>query len=113
MADRIITPAAEGDDWSPMQEVVHGHDGLGEAAIEHRMDVEPVIDQVAAIAKATGGRSESGQLWHVGRIPYVVLMEYAKQRGIEWQDLMKPEYAPELMALLKANPKLSPTGGRA
>ncbi len=82
--------------------------------IERTQDVEPTLDAVAAEHSATGGKSDG--LWHVGSVPMVILVDYAKKRGLpdHWA-LLRPEYASELMALVTGRDfrRFSPTEGKA
>lgn len=83
----------------------------GDLHIEHVEDAQAAVDAVAAEHALTGGKSKSGLLWKIGVIPLTVLMEYGRIRGLprRWWD--HREYHDELKALVRANPRLSPTGG--
>jgi hypothetical protein len=102
------------DTFDGITETMHYDEAADTFTIARTADVQAVADDVAAKHSQTLGKCEMG--WHVGSIPMVTLFEYARQRGIAnpW-DLMKPEYAGELMRLCTDSDyrKFSPTGGKA
>lgn len=95
-------------------ETLHFDEAESTFTIKRAVDVEAVVEDVAAKHSQTLGKSDLG--WHVGSIPVVLLQEYASARGIAnmW-DLCTPAYADELMRLCQSSDyrKFSPTGGRA
>lgn len=97
-----------------MTETFHFDEQEQKFGLEYTADVQVVADDVAAKHSQTLGKSELG--WHVGSIPVPLLLQYAASRGISnpW-DLMKPEYAGELVRLCTDADyrKFSPTGGKA
>lgn len=87
-------------------------DTTGDLVIERVEDVQPVVDAVAQKASTTGGRSASGLMWHIGELPYAVWSAWGRMRGLPDNWVWRAEYAPEVVALVKANPRLSPTEGK-
>lgn len=50
--------------------------------VKRTQDVEPVLDLNKAQQAAGEGASKDGVFWHVGRIPTVVLENWAKEAGV-------------------------------
>lgn len=54
-------------------------------------DVEPLIDHLATLRSETDGKSASGELYHVGEIPMVVVEEYLTEAGITFHEFIKDD----------------------
>ena len=80
--------------------------------VEHVTDTKAVLDDVAQIRKTTGGKSKSGELWHVGSIDLTLWGIWAAQRGIPADGIYKPEYEAEVFRFITEHPLLSPTEGK-
>lgn len=68
----------------------HYHLGNNDGSItfEREQDCQPIIDEVQKIKQVTDGRSKTGDLVHVGRIPAVIVEKYCNSRGITFHDFI-------------------------
>jgi len=82
----------------------------GDLGIRRVQDVEPTVNAVRHEASISGGRGQS--MWHVGSLPYTVWHAYGVARGLPENWIYLHEYAGEVVKLIAANPRLSPTGGK-
>lgn len=75
-------------DIAPVATVFHTSGNEGNVTIERRQDCQPIIDDVARIRQVTNGKSISGDLVHVGRIPAIVIEKYCQLKGISFHDFL-------------------------
>ena len=87
-------------------------EATGDLVVERVEDAQATVDAVRDEHLETGGKSKSSLLWHIGELPYTVWSKYGRMRGLPDNWIYRGEYADELIALVKANPLLSPTGGK-
>lgn len=60
----------------------------GKLIIERVQDAAPILDDIANIRKLTDGKSKTGEMFHVGRIPSVVVELYCNTHGINLHEFM-------------------------
>lgn len=77
--DDILKPAG-------IDTIIHVDDG--NFAIERKQDTQPVLDQITDIKSQTNGISKTGDLYHVARIPSIVIEKYCNERGITFHDFV-------------------------
>lgn len=102
------------DEVDGVSEYISYDDAAETFSVERVVDLQSVVDDVAAKQTQTLGKTEFG--WHIGSLHPVLLMKYAKARGIaNFWDLLKPEYASEIVRLCQDSDyrKFSPTEGKA
>lgn len=58
---------------------------------QRAQDVEPLIDQLAELRNTTTGKSASGELYHVGDIPAVVIEQYLNENGVRWAEFIRDD----------------------
>lgn len=56
--------------------------------IERKADVQPVLDEIQKIRQVTDGRSKSGELIHVARIPAIAVEQYCNMVGITFREFI-------------------------
>lgn len=64
------------------------HVGDDKLAIERKYDAQPILDQVQQIKIHTNGISKTGDLYHVARIPSIVIEKYCNEVGITFHDFL-------------------------
>lgn len=82
----VSAPAA---DWGAGEEVATQmlmQDGA--LYVGRAQDVEPYIEHVAALRQDSDGKSKSGEMYHVGDIPYAVIEAYCNSAGVSFMDFM-------------------------
>lgn len=80
--------------------------------VEHVVDTKSLLEDVADIRKATGGKSQSGDMWHVGSIDLTLWGLWATERGIPVTGIYSPEYEKEVFRFITEHPLISPTEGK-
>lgn len=91
-------------------------DGGVDMRVSYSYDAEPTLKAVHNSHMETGGKSKTNELWHIGEIPVVLLMDMARRFGLDnYLELTKPEFMPYVVALCRDGDfrRLSPTGGKA
>ena len=58
---------------------------------QRSQDVEPLIEHLATLRNETTGKSESGELYHVGDLPMVVVEQYLNENGVTFHDFMRDD----------------------
>lgn len=58
----------------------------GGFTIERIADTQPILDEIKAIKDVTDGRSKSGDLVHVGRIPAIIIEKYCNESGVTFHE---------------------------
>lgn len=61
----------------------------GSLLIERVADVQGILDSAKELRNMGAGKSKSGDLYHVARIPFVFIEKYCNEKGIsyeEWQN---------------------------
>lgn len=76
--------AIDGLKPSGIDTILHLNDG--DMVIERTADAQPILDEIKAIKYVTEGKSKSGDLYHVARIPKMVIEKYCKDCGITFHD---------------------------
>jgi hypothetical protein len=61
----------------------------GKLIIARSADVSPIIDDVKQIKSVTDGKSKSGDMYHLGRIPAIVIEQYLNQHGVTYRDFLQ------------------------
>lgn len=115
-ASGLVSTAINADGLTETAVYENRSDGGLDVRVEYAMDVEPVLKSIHAEHMETGGKSKSGELWHVAEIPIPLLMGLAAKLGLRsFYELTKPEYSQYLMAMVRDSDfrHLSPTGGKA
>lgn len=77
--DDVLKPAG-------IDTIIHVDDG--NLAIERKQDAQPILDQIADIKTQTSGISKTGDLYHVARIPSIVIEKYCIDRGINFHEFL-------------------------
>lgn len=86
-----------------MSVLTTGFDRDGSINIERRsQDVEPIIQQVARLRQS--GESQSGEMWHVARIPKVMIEAYLQKHGINLHEF---EVNPEHLGRMLKDPDMA------
>lgn len=112
----LVSTALNADGLTEKAVYENRADGGVDIRVNFSLDVEPIIDRIHAEHMETGGKSKTGELWHVAELPIPLLMDLAHKLGLRsFYDLTKPEYSPYLMAMVRDSDfrNLSPTGGKA
>ena len=63
----------------------------GALIVKRTADVEPLIDHLAALRQDGDGKSKSGELYHVGDIPYIVVEQYMAENGVTFHEFCKDD----------------------
>lgn len=63
----------------------------GRLVVHRAQDVEPLIEQLAALRQVWDGRSESGDMYHVGDIPMSVVESYLNENGVTYAEFMRDD----------------------
>lgn len=67
---------------------LHFDDAAETFAVEAVQDVEPILDNAKALAAMeNAGKSKSGEWYHAGRFPQVIVEEWLRLKGLTMQDL--------------------------
>lgn len=82
----MATVIKEEDNVSPVETIIHLDDG--NLAIERKQDAQPVLDEIKEIKDHTNGISKTGDLYHVGRIPAILVEKYCNDKGITFRDFL-------------------------
>jgi len=61
----------------------------GNLVIARSADVTPFIEDVKRIRATTNGKSKTGDLYHLGRIPSIVIEQYLNRVGVTYSDFLK------------------------
>lgn len=64
------------------------HPDNGNLVIERKADCQPVLDEVKAIKDVTDGKSKSGDLYHVARVPMIFIEQYCNDNGVSVHEFM-------------------------
>lgn len=102
-----MNAALDGDDAPIPESTVNTSmkiDGDGRLIVQRFHDVEPLLDHLAELRATTNGKSQSGEMYHVGDLDPVVVEDYMKQAGITFHEfltddvhikriLMNPDYS--------------------
>ena len=82
-------------------ETIHHYDELTQIThIEHRQDVEPIIERNKALQNTDHQRiGLKADFMHVATIPATIQMKWAKEHGIT--DIYSREFMPIIVRLLK------------
>jgi len=59
--------------------------------MERAQDVEPVLDYLEGLRQVTDGKSESGDMYHVGDIPLVIVEQYLNKTGVTFAEFIKDD----------------------
>jgi hypothetical protein len=51
-------------------------------------DIEPLLNDIKAIKDITNGKSDSGDMYHVGTIPAIIVEKYCNEVGISFHDFI-------------------------
>lgn len=70
------------DQYGNVREILHYSEGLDEATIEAREDVQPVLDANRAAQADGAGWSPSREMRHVARIPQILWAEWERLYGV-------------------------------
>lgn len=60
----------------------------GRMVIARQEDVEPLIEHLASLRNETSGKSATGEMYHVGDIPAVVVEAYLNENGVTWNEFL-------------------------
>lgn len=63
----------------------------GALVVQRSADVEPLIEHLAGLRQDSDGKSDSGELYHVGDIPYIVIEQYCNEQGVTFADFMRDD----------------------
>lgn len=63
----------------------------GALVVSRSADVEPIIDHCAALRQDSDGKSKSGELYHVGDIPYIVVEQYCNENGVTFTEFCRDD----------------------
>lgn len=74
-----------------VETIYHSGNGDGSITIERKQDCQPVLDSIKLIKDTTDGRSISGELYHVARIPYAIIEKYLNEAGVTWADFQRDD----------------------
>lgn len=80
--------------------------------IVHTTDTTALKRVVHAENMETGGKSASGNLWHVGSIDLTVWGIWCRARGINPDAIYDPAYKDEVFKFILEHKALSPTEGK-
>jgi hypothetical protein len=80
--------------------------------VEHVVDTAPILRAVHDKKMETGGKSKSGNFWHVGSIDMTVWSIWCRQRGIHPDAIFSPDYSDEVLKFILEHKALSPTEGK-
>ena len=70
------------DRYSGITETLH-QDGESDFTIKMTADVQPVIEQIKRIRQVSDGKSKSGELYHVARVPEILVRQWNIQYGCD------------------------------
>ena len=73
-------------DKSAVETIYHVEDGG--ITFERRQDCQPILDEIQKIKQVTDGRSKSGDLVHIGRIPKGIIEAYCNERGVSFHEFI-------------------------
>ncbi len=59
--------------------------------VNRSQDVEPIIEHLAALRQDSDGKSKSGELYHVGDIPMVVVEGYLAEAGVTFHEFIRDD----------------------
>lgn len=59
--------------------------------VQRSQDVEPIIEHLAALRQVSEGKSESGELYHVGDIPMAVVETYLNENGVTFHEFIRDD----------------------
>lgn len=92
MSDPIIL-----DDDIPGERTLLHRDGKN-VVFQRQFDSQPVVDEIQKIKQITNGKSPTGELYHVGRLPAGVVEEYCNLHGVTFHDFCSdPAHVRRLM----------------
>ena len=80
--------------------------------IEHTTDTAALKRQVHVEKMETGGKSASGNFWHVCSIDLTVWGIWCRARGIHPDAIYDPGYKDEVFKFILEHKALSPTDGK-
>lgn len=83
----MTTPLILDDDIAGERTLMH-RDGKN-VVFERQFDSQPVMDEISAIKSITDGKSRTGELYHIGRIPAAVVEAYCNVNGVAFSDFLK------------------------
>ena len=87
------------DRYGGITETLH-EDGENQYTIKSVADVEPVVEAVKQLRLTSNdGRSKSGDLYHVARIPEILVRKWTREYGV---DVMCKENWPLLKRLIES-----------
>lgn len=58
---------------------------------QRSQDVEPLIDHLATLRNETTGKSKSGDLYHVGDLPMVIVEQYLAENGVTLHEFLRDD----------------------
>jgi len=73
---------------SSIDTIYHLGQNDGSITFERKQDCQPILDEVRRIKDVTNGKSLSGDLVHVGKIPAVLVEKYCNDKGISFRDFI-------------------------
>lgn len=69
-------------------ETIYHVDDDDKLVIERKADAQPILDEIKQIKQVTDGKSKSGELYHVARIPAIVVEMYCNTVGITFREFL-------------------------
>lgn len=91
------------DQYGGITETLH-QDGENDFTIKMVSDVEPVIEQIKRMKQTSDGRTASGDLHHMARIPVILVRRWNREYGVDvtakenWELLKRLLNNPEFKA---------------
>ena len=63
----------------------------GTLIVSRTADVEPIIEHCAALRQDSDGKSKSGEMYHVGDIPYIVVEQYMAENKVTFHEFCRDD----------------------
>ncbi len=93
-----MTTLKQQDDTGIVTEYVDDAPMSPEVVVHRFADVEPIMDDVKAIKQVTDGRSKSGELYHVGRLPAIIVEAYCVKQKVSFSEFCSnPEHVRRIL----------------
>lgn len=66
----------------------HLGNGDGSMVIERKADCQAILDSAANLRSMGAGKSKSGEMWHLGRIPAIIIEKYCNEKGVSFNEFL-------------------------